>query len=93
MGPRFTTLRARRAVGAAAVVVVSAAVGVPAAACPVCDTGTGDAVREGIREDLAVSVAATVLPFALAGGVIMAVHVGLSPARRKGGSDDRHASG
>lgn len=54
----------------------------PAAACTVCDTGAGDAVRAGIRKDLAVNLAATVLPFAAAGAVVLAVHFGLAPDRR-----------
>ena len=61
----------------------------PAVACPVCDTGTGDAVRAGIRADLAVNVAATVLPFAAVGGVILAVHFGFPPAGGGRRSDDR----
>ena len=78
MRRRGPTFQGRRAAAALAAVVTMAAA--PTAACPVCDTGTGDAVRSGIREDLAVNVAATVLPFAAVGGVILAVHFGFPPA-------------
>ena len=93
MRGREPTSWVRWATAAVAVVALSAAVAAPAAACPVCDTGTGDAVRAGIREDLAVNVAATVLPFAAVGGVILAVHFGFPPAGEGRRSDDRRTRG
>lgn len=47
----------------------------PATACPVCDSETGDAVRQGIFDDvLASNIAAAVLPFIVLAGIVGAVH-------------------
>ncbi|BAM02800.1 hypothetical protein [Phycisphaera mikurensis] len=59
-----------RAAAAAAVSVVAAG----AAACPLCDTGTGAEVRAGlVDEHLPVSVAAVALPLVGAGLALGAV--------------------
>ena len=56
-----------------------------ASACPVCDTGTGRAVRaELVDENLPVSVVAVVSPFVVVLGAVAAV--GAWPSTRRGGA-------
>jgi hypothetical protein len=46
-------------------------------ACPVCDTGTGRAVRAGLFEgDVVVNLLAVTLPFTLVACVVAFVHFG-----------------
>lgn len=63
-----------------------AVVALPAGACPVCGTGTGEAVRaEIVGDQLGVSVLATALPFAVVLGVAAVIHSGVPGARKKHG--------
>ena len=53
-----------------------------ASACPLCKSETADAVRAGLVDgNLAISIAATVLPFVLVLGVVACLHFG---ATRRG---------
>ena len=55
-----------------------------AGACPVCDTGTGQAVRaELVDENLSISVWAVVSPFVVVLGAVGVV--GIWPSARRGG--------
>ena len=48
-----------------------------AAACPVCDSGTGRQVRAGILDgDLGLNLLATLLPFMVVLAVVAAIHFG-----------------
>jgi len=50
---------------------------VPVAACPVCDTGTGEQVRAGIlNEDFGRTLVAVALPFPILLGLVAAIHFG-----------------
>jgi hypothetical protein len=49
----------------------------PAAACPVCDTGTGRQVRHGIVDDqFGFNLLATLLPFPFLIGIAALIHFG-----------------
>jgi hypothetical protein len=55
-----------------------------AAACPVCDSETGQQIRAGIAgEGLVVSIIATVLPFLVMVGVVAVVQIGGLRAKRR----------
>jgi hypothetical protein len=56
--------------------------GVPAVACPVCATGTGEAVRAGIASDFGLHLLATVAPFPILAVAVAALHWGWPPWRR-----------
>lgn len=61
----------------------------PASACPVCDSPTGEQVRAGIAGDgLAAGLLATLLPFVLTAGVVAAIHFGGHSQRRPGNGDE-----
>lgn len=55
----------------------------PASACPVCDSGTGEAVREGIGQSIGIGLLATLTPIALLLGVVAMVHLGWPGGRRR----------
>jgi hypothetical protein len=68
---------------------LSLAVALPAAACPVCHTGTGAEVRAGLADgNVALNLLATLTPFAVAALVTSLCHFGLPWRNRK--HDDRH---
>ena len=63
--------------------VMLAALAAPVAACPVCDTATGEQVRAGILdEDFAFNVLAMLLPFPILIGIAAAIHFGGGGGRR-----------
>ena len=65
-----------------------AAIAPSAAACPLCDTGTGEQVRAGlVDEHLPLSVAAVVLPLAAAALVLGAVTLLPSAGSRSRGGE------
>ena len=74
---------------------------VSAAACPVCDTGTGQQVRAGILDaDFGWTLLAVVLPFPVLLAIVAVLHFGWPRFRRTGatptdegldhGNDDHH---
>jgi hypothetical protein len=70
-----------RARGLALVVPLLASAG-EALACPVCNTGTGDAVRAGIFDGSFVATLASALaPFPVLLGLVGALHRGWTPNR------------
>jgi hypothetical protein len=84
-----------------AFLVAQAGLVMPAAACPVCDTGTGQQVRAGILDDsFGRTLLAVVLPFPLLLAVVAGIHFGWPPLGRKRvtstdgdvrhGTDDNH---
>lgn len=55
-----------------------------ALACPVCDSDTGQEVRDGIfNEDFLTDAAAVLLPVPVLIGIVMAIHYGLPFAWRR----------
>ena len=74
---------------AVAALAIQAAVVRPAAACPVCDTDTGRAVRAGILgEDFGRTLVAVLLPFPILFGVVAVIHLGgpRIPGAKHGGA-------
>ncbi len=68
--------------GAAVPVLLTAA---PVLACPICDSDTGVAVREGILDQsLGRNLAAVALPAGAVGAVVGVIHFGGRETRRKG---------
>ncbi|GAB4452538.1 MAG: hypothetical protein OHK0029_03650 [Armatimonadaceae bacterium] len=58
-------------------ILLMLAVAASASACPVCDTGTGDAVRAGVfNEDFGQNLWQTLLPFPIFAGVVALVYFG-----------------
>jgi hypothetical protein len=86
------SLVARSCVGmilGTAVILLSAA---PAAACTVCDSANGQAVREAFVEDddFTVNLMAATLPSLAFAGVVALVHFGWPARERRGGArEDR----
>jgi hypothetical protein len=54
----------------------------PALACPVCDSDTGVAVRNGIAADFASNVLVTLAPFPILTAIVAVLHYGWPPRRR-----------
>lgn len=52
-----------------------------ALACPVCDTGTGEAVRTGILADFGTHLLVTIAPFPVLAAVVALLHWGWPPWR------------
>jgi hypothetical protein len=52
-----------------------------ALACPVCDSGTGEAVRAGILADFGTHLLVTVAPFPVLVAVVALLHWGWPPWR------------
>jgi hypothetical protein len=70
---------------ALAVGLTTLVVAPPAAACPVCNSDTGQQVRAGLfGEDFGRNLLATALPFPILLGVVAAIHFGRP---RRGRSD------
>lgn len=79
----FIVNRLSRRVSLASV-ILAMALGTTALACPVCDTGTGREVRDGLFDESFVrNVFAVVLPFPILLGVVAMIHFGW-PGRRAG---------
>jgi hypothetical protein len=76
-----------------AVTIVFAFWAIPALACPICDTGTGEQVRAGIFDNaFAWNAFLTALPFIVMAPVLAGLHFGL-PGRRSRRDEDGHSHG
>jgi hypothetical protein len=65
-------------------VVVWLAFVAPAFGCPVCDSETGIAVRDGIARNFALNVLATLAPFPVLTAIVAFLHFGWPPRRKSG---------
>jgi hypothetical protein len=65
-------------------VLLALSLAVPAAACPVCPSETGEQVRAGLLDrDWRSGVLATLAPFVVVFGVVAWIHFGDAPRGRK----------
>ena len=60
--------------------------GAPAAACPLCDSETGERVRTGVGDGFADHLLAAALPFAVLFAVVAFIR--FAPPRRRGPPED-----
>lgn len=66
----------------------------PALGCPVCDSETGQEVRDGIFDgQFIANLASILLPFAVLLGTVVLIHFGLPLPRSWPGRADRRAGG
>ena len=78
--PRCRYVRATLAAGFLALLGA-----VPAVACPVCDTGTGEQVRQGIFDErFGLNLALTLAPFPIFLAVAALLYYGFPAGRRRG---------
>ena len=81
-------MRRRSSLFLFATIALHAVLAATALGCPVCDTGTGQDVRDGLfDENFARNVFAVALPFPILLGVVAMIHFGW-PARRGGRQAD-----
>jgi hypothetical protein len=71
-------VRRRVPIAVAVLTLLAAAIG---EACPVCTTGTGEAVRAGIVTDFGTRLLAIVAPFPVLIAVVALLHRGWPPWR------------
>ncbi len=80
--------RTRPAAILGGVLLVLLAAALSARACPVCDTGTGRAVRAGVfGADFGRNLLVTALPFPIFLGITALLYYGPPSVRRRGGDD------
>jgi hypothetical protein len=80
----LSTFSSRLGVRMTAALLLSTAAPGDAAACPMCDAGTGQQVRAGLFDDqIGRNLLATLLPFPIVLGVVSAIHFDWF-ARRRG---------
>jgi hypothetical protein len=71
-----------KAAAATATLVAIAGILDEAAACTVCNSGTGAAVRAGIaQESLLLTLLGTLSPFPILLVIVLAIHLGWTPAK------------